>query len=127
VPAIPWRAGKAVDPDATHVAMVSYLPLARKQATLEMIRFTRQVMTELAAAPGLAGFALDAHPFSGDYWTLSAWADEAALLAFVGQPHHRAAIAGLRPSLGDTALARWQVLGRELPLAWPDAKARLRG
>jgi hypothetical protein len=127
VPALPWRVGEAPDPGTTYVAMVSALPLAQKRATGQMFRYVLKVRQELDRAPGLVGYALEAHPFGGRYFTISAWTDQASLRRFVGMPDHAAAMVALQPALGETSLATWDVLGSDLPLTWAEGKARLPG
>ena len=62
--------------------------------------------------------------FSKQFWTLSAWKDEAALHAFVQHPPHVRIMTALTPHMDETKFLRWTVTGPQLPLGWDDALRR---
>jgi quinol monooxygenase YgiN len=72
----------------------------------------------------LIGYSLRARPAAKQFWTLSAWEDEAALQAFVAAPPHLDIMKALAPYMGETRFRRWNVKGSELPLRWDDALRR---
>ncbi len=125
MPASPWRTVGAPDPNGNYVALLSYLPLKNYLRVLPFFFYTAQVMKPLAAAQGLVGYSLLAHPFSKQFWTLSASANEDALRAFVQYPPHLRIMTALAPHMGKTEFVRWTVKGSGLPLKWDDALRRI--
>ncbi|PYT71647.1 MAG: hypothetical protein DMG39_12405 [Acidobacteria bacterium] len=79
---------------------------------------------QLASAQGLLGYSLLARPLSTRFWTLSAWANEEALRAFVQHPPHQNIMTVLASHMDKTQFARWTVKGFQLPLQWDDALRR---
>jgi len=58
-------------------------------------------------------------------WTLSAWEDERAGVAFASKVPHFDAVTVLQSPMGKSAFVRWSVKGAELPLRWDDALHRM--
>jgi quinol monooxygenase YgiN len=127
MPASPWRTLSSPDPNGDFVALLSYLPLKSYWRVPQFLIYTGQVMRQLAAAQGLLGYSVLAHPFSKRFWTLSAWENEAALRAFVQHPPHVRLMAALTPHMGETKFVHWMVNGSQLPLGWDDALRRFVG
>jgi heme-degrading monooxygenase HmoA len=125
VPALPWTSSQTVEPDHEYVVLASALPLRRFWTTPGFLRMVLQVRQQLAGAPGLVGYALDAQPLARHYWTLSAWEDHDALTRFVAASPHAAVMTRLRPHMGATRSTTWHLPGSALPPRWPDARARL--
>jgi quinol monooxygenase YgiN len=124
MPASPWRAFGAPDPNGEFVALLSYLPLKSYRRVLPFFVYTAKVVEQLASAEGLLGYSVLAHPFSKRFWTLSAWNSEAALRTFVNHPPHVRIMTALTPHMDKTDFVRWTVKGSELPLQWDDALRR---
>ena len=78
-------------------------------------------MRQLSSAEGLIGYSLLARPMVKNFWTLSAWQDEAALDAFIRHPPHVRLMTSLTPHMGPTKFTKWTVKGAALPLLWDDA------
>jgi heme-degrading monooxygenase HmoA len=125
VPPLPWTSLSTAEPGRDYLVLASHLPLRKISATLRFLRFVMSVRGQLATAPGIVGYALLAHPFARDYWTLSAWESEAALAEFVRQQPHVDVMAGLRDAMGETGFVQWTAPGSALPPTWKDALARL--
>jgi heme-degrading monooxygenase HmoA len=105
--------------------MASFLPLKRLSATARFFRFVQATRRQLSTAEGLIGYSLWAKPIAKRYWTLSAWKDEAALMAFaLGAPHVET-MSRLQPDMARTRFVRWTVRGSEIPVAWDEALRRL--
>jgi len=104
---------------------MSYLPLKHFRAIPKFFRFTYEIMSQLRSSPGLIGYSLDARPFARNFWTLSVWRDQKALMDFVGAIPHDRIMQALAPHLGKTQCAQWAVKWHEVPLDWRSAKARL--
>jgi heme-degrading monooxygenase HmoA len=125
VPALPWTSSRAVEPEREYLVLASALPLRRFRATPGFMRMALQIRRQLADAPGLVGYSLDARPLARRYWTLSAWEDRDALTRFVAASPHAAVMTTLRPRMGTTRFTTWHLPGSALPPRWSDARARL--
>ncbi len=127
MPALPWTARQAPEPDRDYLVLASRLPLRRLSATVRMARFIIQVRGQLSSADGLVGYTLDARTLSREYWTLSAWTDADALGRFVAGLPHVEVMRRLKPDMGPTHFTQWSAKGRDLPPGWADARARVLG
>jgi hypothetical protein len=127
MPALPWAKRETADPDATYVAMASRLPLIRYRSVPGFLRDALAIRRQLAAAPGLVGYALDAELARRTFWTFSVWRDKESLDSFAASDPHRAIIARLRPLMGETRFEFFPLPGHELPMTWQQMKAPLIG
>jgi quinol monooxygenase YgiN len=127
MPASPWRTFGSPAPNGDFVALLSYLPLKSYSRVFSLFVYAPQVMKQLSSANDLLGYSLLARPLSKRFWTLSAWANEEALRAFVQDPPHQRIMAALAPHMGETKFVRWAVKGSQLPLQWHEALPRLSG
>jgi hypothetical protein len=127
MPASPWRTFGSPGPIGDFVALLSYLPLKSFWRVPPFLVYTWQVTRQLTAAQGLLGYSILARPLSRRFWTLSAWENEAALLAFVQHSPHVRLMTALTPHMGETKFVRWMVKGSQLPLHWDDALRRFAG
>ena len=84
---------------------------------------SRRVQRQLASTPGLIGYALYAEPLGKAYWTVSAWADRAAVDGFIATPPHADVMRTLPGAM--RATAGWTADGADLPLSWPAVLGRL--
>src|ERR1700746_1732598 len=114
-----------LDPERDYVALLSYLPLKSYWRIPPFFLYTAQVTKQLASAGGVLRYSVFARPLSKQFWTLSAWKDDAALRTFVQYPPHVRIMTALTPHMGETKFVRWTVKGSELPLLWEDALNRL--
>lgn len=125
MPALPWSASCTVEPGTALTVMASRLPLAHYRHIPGFLRWTQRIRGQLAEAPGLVGYSLDARLFRKTFWTLSAWMGREALEAFVAAEPHRSAMAAIRPRMGPPTFVVWTVTAADLPLAWSDARRRI--
>jgi hypothetical protein len=126
MPAFPWAPRQAVEPDREYAAMASRLPLQRYRSVPGFLRDTMAIRRQLAQAPGLVGYALDAELGRKTFWTFSVWQDRASLQSFAAADPHRLIIQRLRPLMGHTQFAFFPVTGAELPMNWEKMKAPVR-
>lgn len=126
MPALPWTQRQAVDPGRTYVAMASHLPLRRPRSIPGFLRDTLAIRRQLARAPGMVGYALDAELGRKTFWTFSVWEDRASLDAFASSDPHRAIIRRLRPLMEPTRFEFFQLPGSDLPLTWDQMKEPVR-
>lgn len=124
MPASPWRTFGSLDPNSDFLALLSYLPLKSYSRIFPFFVYASQAMKQLAAANGLLGYSLLARPLSKRFWTLSAWANEEALRAFVQYPPHLRIMAALAPHMDCPCNGTKRCLGYQAPL-WPRRVALL--
>ena len=115
MPPLPWTQRQPVDPGRTYVAMASRLPLKRRRSIPGFLRDAMAIRRQLARAPGMVGYALDAELARKTFWTFSVWEDQASLDAFASSDPHRAIIGRLRPLMGPTRFEFFPVPGSGLP------------
>lgn len=120
----PWKTIAPADPSREYLALLSYLPLKRYRMVPRFPQFTFQIQRQLSDSPGAIGYSLRMTPFTRNFWTLSAWRDENALLDFVRKIPHSEAMKALIPHMGPTKFTRWKVPGSALPLLWDEAMQR---
>jgi heme-degrading monooxygenase HmoA len=125
VPALPWKSLTTPDPEATYVAMATYLPLTKHRHVPKFLAQSMQVRKQLATSEGLVGYALDARIPSKRFRTVSVWESEAALRAFARAEPHAGIMRSDRARMGPTKFATWTVSGRQVPVSWADAQAHL--
>src|ERR1700758_5052248 len=118
MPASPWRTFGSPEPEREYLALLSYLPLKSYWRIPFFFLNTAQVVKQLASAEGMMGYSALARPLSKQFWTLSAWKDDAALRTFVQYPPHVRIMTALTPHMGETKFVRWTVTGSQLPLGW---------
>jgi quinol monooxygenase YgiN len=121
--ALPWVQRETIDPDATYVAMASRLPLKRYRSVPGFLRDTLAIRRQLAKAPGLVGYALDADLANRTFWTFSVWRGREELDSFAASDPHRRIIARLRPLMGETRFEFFPLSGEKLPMTWDQMKA----
>ncbi len=124
MPEVPWKSYRQVERGREYLVLLTELPLRSYWAIPRLLSFTRQVQQVLRRAPGLAGYSLLARPLRKQFWTLSVWEDEKALMAFVRGVPHRAVMAALQSAMGPTRFIRWTIHGDSYPPAWEEAFAR---
>ena len=121
----PWQQSYfSTAPERDYVALLSYLPLTSAWQLPRLVLYSTRIRRQLRTSLGLIGYSLRARPAAKQFWTLSAWEDEAALQAFVAAPPHLDIMKALAPYMGETRFIRWNVKGSELPLRWDDALRR---
>jgi hypothetical protein len=126
VPALPWVARQAADPNAIHTAMASRLPLEHFHSIPGFLRDTLAIRRQLAAAPGLVGYALDAEVAKKTFWTFSVWNARENLDSFASSEPHRQIITRLRPLMSETRFEFFALSGDRLPMTWDQMKAPVR-
>jgi quinol monooxygenase YgiN len=102
MPASTRRTFGSSEPEREYVALLSYLPLKSYWRIPVFFFYTAQVVKQLASTEGVLGYSVLARPLSKQFWTLSAWKDDAALRTFVQYPHHVRIMTALAPHVGET-------------------------
>jgi heme-degrading monooxygenase HmoA len=125
MPALPWKRIETVEPVTEVTVMASRLPL---QSHLRIPRFlaaTLRIRRQLANAPGLIGYALDAKLVGKTFWTVSAWRSRDELEAFAATDPHRRDVGRIRPQMDPTTFVFWRVPASELPIGWDEVRRRI--
>ena len=123
----PWKSLAAIDASRDYVVLLSYLPLTRYSKMLLFFRYSSQINAQLSATPGAIGYAMRAKVFTKEFWTLSIWESDRALMDFVGKIPHANAMTRISPFIGATKIIRWKSKGAELPPRWDTAMQRAIG
>ena len=84
-----------------------------------------RVEASLGNRPGFVGYSKRAEVFGDEAWTMTVWADEASLTAFVRSDVHQAAIREVFGRLADARFARFAVEREDVPVSWDQALVRL--
>ena len=121
----PWISFASADAHREYHAHLSYLPLNKYSAVPGFFRFSFQIQKQLRSTPGVIGYALRAKILSRNFWTLSVWEDQKALMEFVAKIPHGEAMKAMTPHMGATKFTQWKVAGSSLPLSWNEAIVRL--
>jgi len=113
-----------VDAGREYIALLSYLPLKSYLRIPLFFRFTYDIYRQLLASSGAVGFSLRAKVLSREFWTLSVWESDRALMEFVANMPHGKIMKALAPHIGAVAFTRWKMLGSGIPPRWDDAMHR---
>lgn len=124
-PPRPWTVLAPVDPEKTYLAFSSRFAMRSALRVPSFMGHSNQIMNQVKSAPGAVGYSLGADLPSLQFYTLSAWEDEASLREFVRKLAHGQAMKEFRNDMRVPSIfVRWEVHGADLPLAWADALKR---
>jgi len=121
----PWITFAPADAHREYHALLSYLPLNKYSAVPGFLRFSFQIQKQLRSTPGIVGYALRAKILSRNFWTLSVWEDQKALLEFVPKIPHGEAMKAMTAHMGSSKFTQCKVAGSSLPLSWNEALQHL--
>lgn len=108
--------------DATAVVAITHVVFNDDRAAREHFwDGVAQVEASLDGRPGFLGFSKRTRLLGGEAWTMTAWADQASLQAFVTSPAHQAAMATGYAALAEARFARVSLARNALPLDWTTA------
>lgn len=127
-----WKRIAAAEPGREYVAFTSRFFLRSPLRLPAFFMQSRRIMKQANSAPGIVGWSLGANLPKLEFYTLSAWQDDASLRAFISSADHGAASKKFANDMrAPSAFVHFKVLGRDLPLQWKQAVAmqnlRLRG
>ncbi|WP_019634393.1 DUF3291 domain-containing protein [Actinomadura atramentaria] len=126
---LPWTVVAKDDGEAVIMASRFRLQHVRRSPAflLDALRVRRQALR----ARGALGVSLRAHPLRGEFWTLSAWTDRAALAAYARADPHAAVRERAAAWTRDAEFVFWTVPAESLPgpraaaSLWEDAERRV--
>ena len=125
MPALPWSTVSVPRPGTQVTVMASKLPLRAYRHIPAFLWWTLRIRRQLAGAPGLVGYALQADIVRKTFWTVSAWTGRDAIEDFVRLDPHHAGMAASRPHMRPTAFVFWTVRAGDLPVGWDECRSRL--
>jgi hypothetical protein len=125
MPAIPWKRIEEADPALEVTVMASRLPLRSYLRIPRFLTATLRIRRQLAEAPGLVGYALDAKLLNKTFWTVSAWRAREQLAAFAATDPHRRDVGKVRPAMDPTTFVFWTATAGELPISWAEVRRRI--
>lgn len=124
MPPVPWKRITVPNGISEYLALLSFLPLKHYRTIPLFFWLTFQTQRQLSHAQGLIGYSLQAQPLRRQFWTLSAWEDQQALMQFVREAPHGKIMQMLAPHMGKTQFVQWKVKASDIPLNWDAAKRR---
>ncbi len=116
-----WKSIASAESDREYLALLTFLPLNKFRALPMFLKYNSQVERQLSESQGLVGYSVRAKLLKLNFWTLSVWEDEAALMDFVYRLPHGEIMQNLAPHMGQTKFVRWKLKGTEVPPSWDDA------
>ena len=81
----------------------------------------RRIVSNMREHEGLIGYSVRMKPFSGEFWTMTVWENEASLENFIMSRRHSRAMQEGSPAVTDSRFARIWVSNADVPLAWDEA------
>ncbi|HET9547854.1 MAG TPA: hypothetical protein VFP09_09560 [Desertimonas sp.] len=125
MPALPWKRLESVDAATELTVMASRLPLRSHLHLPGFLTATLRIRRQLAEAPGVVGYALDAKLWAKTFWTVSAWRSREHLEAFAATDPHRGDVDGIRPHMNPTTFVFWTAPASDLPITWAEVRRRI--
>ena len=125
MPALPWKAISTVPANTEVTVMASHLPLRSHRSIPRFLRWTLRIRRQLASTPGLVGYALDAHLFAKQFWTVSAWTGRPELHQFDRAEPHSVAVKTIRPLMDRSTFVTWTTTASDLPIRWNEVRRRI--
>ncbi len=122
MPTLPWTPVDTPETDGDVVVLGSVLHLRSFRHVPGFLRAAMQIRKQVRRSPGAVGVALIAQPTRRRFWTLSAWAGQGALDAFVQEPPHVDVMARYGKRLDDARFATWSRPAAGLPKRNSNAK-----
>jgi hypothetical protein len=125
MPALPWKRIEEVGSGTELTVMASRLPLRSHLHIPGFMSATLRIRRQLAEAPGLVGYALDAKLLDKTFWTVSAWRSREQLEAFAATDPHRRDVGKIHPNMDPTTFIFWTAKASDLPIGWDEARRRI--
>jgi hypothetical protein len=129
---LPWTPARSLAAGADALVLGSRLELRHYRDIPRFMWAAMKVRKQMHQSNGALGVSLIAQPARKAFWTLSAWADQASLDAFVGSRPHLDVMGRFRERLTNPQFTTWTVAGTEMPKPgssaknlWREAKTRL--
>jgi hypothetical protein len=126
-PPQPWKPLSSVQPDREYLAFTSRFGMRSWLRAPAFFSASLKIQKQVEAASGAVGYSLGAHLPGLLFYTLSVWEDEDSLRRFSRSLQHSDAMRAFHHDMRmPSPFIRWQVMGADLPLKWPEALERIR-
>ncbi|MCX4748431.1 DUF3291 domain-containing protein [Kitasatospora sp. NBC_01287] len=125
MPTLPWTTPNPPRPQTQALVMASRLEVTSLKDVPRFFLKSLAAWRQVKSAPGAVGASLVAQPFKRTFWTLSAWESREALYAYAKAEPHKSVMTSLRSTVKESVFTFWDVPVEELPIRWPDARAKL--
>jgi len=124
---LPWSTAGAPPAGTDAYVMASRFELASFWRSPAFLAMSVRAWRQARRSPGVFGATLRAQLSRKTYWTLSAWADQAALYAFARAEPHRTVMRRARPMAKTATFRFWTVPADKLSPAelWTEAERRI--
>ena len=123
---LPWVSRASVDEDRRYLALVSYFRLKGLGAMPGFAISSLRIERQLLRSDGLIGHSSGAKPGDFEFWSVTVWRDEPALMGFVRARPHARIMQAMRPAVVRSEFVRWRVDGASVPPDPREAESRLR-
>lgn len=104
---VPWTTTSTPPPIGEATLMASKFQLTSAWRSPAFLMASTRILRQAKGSAGLLGISLRAHPLRGEFWTLSAWIDEAALREFSRANPHRDTMKRFRPQMTEGIFRFW--------------------
>jgi hypothetical protein len=121
---MPWKSLAPADNRREYFALLSYLPLKSYWTIPMFFSFTFRILAQLAKTSGVIGYGMRAKLLSRQFWTLSVWENQNALMDFVKRVPHGEAMKAMISHMGPTKFTQWKIPGAAVPPKWDEAIGR---
>jgi hypothetical protein len=125
VPALPWKPCETVELNSECTVMGSRLPLKSYLRIPGFLAATLRIRRQLARAPGLVGYSLNAQLFRKTFWTVSAWSSRQSLEQFARTDPHHGDTNKIRPAMLPSTFVFWTTRADSLPIGWDEVRRRI--
>jgi heme-degrading monooxygenase HmoA len=106
---LPWIKTSTALPDGEATVMASKFQLRSVLHSPAFLLAAMRIVRQARSSRGLLAMTLRAHPLRGEFWTLSAWTDEAALREFARTNPHRDTMKRFHPQMTEGTFRFWKV------------------
>jgi len=125
MPTLPWTAGPAATVRTTEsIVMASRFRVLRHRDVLPFFIDALRVFALARRSPGIIGVTLSARPLRKEFWTLSQWADQAALEEMVRTEPHASIMVRQREVMAESVFCTWTAPA-DTPPTWADVRRKL--
>jgi heme-degrading monooxygenase HmoA len=124
---LPWSTAGAPSAGQDACVMASRFELTSAWRSPAFLAQAVRAWQQARRSPGVFGVTLRAQLLRRTYWTLSAWADQAALNTFARTEPHRTIMRRVRPWAKTATFRFWTVPADKLTPAelWAEAERRI--
>jgi hypothetical protein len=116
----------AADEGREYLAMVSYFRLDGIGAMPRFLWNVLRVGRQLGRSEGLVCYSTGARLGSLEFWSVTVWEDERALMGFVRASPHSEIMEEMRPRVRRSEFVRWEIGGSDVPPDQREAEGLLR-